>query len=233
MYVELHARSAFSFLQGASLPEEYADAAAKFDLPGDGPAGSRRRSTAPRASYAAMKKAGMRAHIGAEVLCTDGARYPLLVKNRTGYQNLCRLITRTKLRTEKHPKPGQEAAATPEELAEFAEGLICLTGDGDGPLALALRKGRRPRLPGTAAAHLRPRQCLCRTAAASRSRRRSAQPGRRRAGAQSADAAGRHQRRLPRAPRAARSARCLHLPAPQSDARQRRPPARRTMPSGI
>jgi len=139
-FIELHARSAFSFLQGASLPEEYADVAAKFDIPAmalldrDGVYGS------PR-FYMAMKKLGLRGHTGAEVLCTDGGRYPLLAKNRIGYQNLCRLITRTKLRTEKHPKPGREAAATPDELAEFSDGLLCLTGDGAGPLAVAIRKG--------------------------------------------------------------------------------------------
>jgi error-prone DNA polymerase len=139
-FVELHARSAFSFLQGASVPEEYADAAAKLDLSAialvdrDGFYGS------PR-FFLAMKKLGLRGHTGAEVRCTDGGRYPLLVKSRIGYQNLCRLITRTKLRTVKHPKPGEEAAATPEELEEFSEGLLCLTGDAEGPLAVALRRG--------------------------------------------------------------------------------------------
>jgi len=139
-YVELHARSAFSFLQGASLPEEYAETAAKFGMPAmalldrDGVYGS------PR-FFAAMKKHGLHGHTGAEVRCTDGSYYPLLVKSRAGYQNLCRLITRMKLRTAKHPKPGSEAAATPEEIAELSEGLICLTGDGDGPLAIAIRKG--------------------------------------------------------------------------------------------
>jgi hypothetical protein len=138
-FVELHARSAFSFLRGASVPEDYAAMAASLDLVAmamtdcDGLYGSAR-------FYLAMRKAGLRGHTGAEVLCTDGGRYPLLVKNRTGYNNLCRLITRTKLRTPKHPKPGQEAAATPAELEEFAEGLICLTGDGQGPLAAALRR---------------------------------------------------------------------------------------------
>jgi error-prone DNA polymerase len=139
-FVELHARSAFSFLQGAAVPEEYADVAAKLDLPAialtdrDGFYGS------PR-FYLGMKKLGLRGHTGTELLCTDGGRYPLLVKSRAGYQNLCRLITRTKLRTEKHPKPGDEAAATPEEFEEFSSGLICLTGDADGPLAVALRRG--------------------------------------------------------------------------------------------
>ncbi|MDQ6677788.1 MAG: error-prone DNA polymerase [Acidobacteriota bacterium] len=140
MYVELHARSAFSFLQGASVPEEYADVAANFDMPAmalldrDGFYGS------PR-FFSSMRKLKLRGHTGVELRCTDGGYYPLLAKSRTGYQNLCRLITRTKLRAGKHPRPGHEAAATPEEVAESSEGLICLTGDGDGPLAVAIRKG--------------------------------------------------------------------------------------------
>ena len=141
MYVELHARSAFSFLQGASLPEELVAVASTWQQPAlalldtDGVYG------APRFHLAA-KKVGLIAHIGAEITCTDGARYPLLVKSRAGYQNLCRLITRMKLRTEKHPKPGQEAAVTPDELAEFSDGLICLTGGEDGPLAVALKNNQ-------------------------------------------------------------------------------------------
>ncbi len=138
-YIELHARSAFSFLQGASLPEEYAALAREYGyaalalLDFDGFYGS------PRFHMAATK-AGVKAHIGAELLCTDGARYPLLVRNRTGYQNLCRLITRMKMRVPKNTP----AAATPGELGEFAEGLVCLTGDEAGPLARALvnKEGR-------------------------------------------------------------------------------------------
>ena len=65
---------------------------------------------------------------------------PVLVATRTGYQNLCRLITLMKLRVPKHAKPG-EVAATLDELAEHAEGLICLTGGDDGPLAHALGGG--------------------------------------------------------------------------------------------
>ena len=123
-YIELHARSAFSFLQGASLPEELVETAANFGYPAmalvdrDGVYG------APRFHQAA-KKAGIRAHIGAEITCTDGFQYPLLVENRAGYQNLCRLATRMKLRAKKG-----EGAATPEELAEFAKGLICLAPAG-------------------------------------------------------------------------------------------------------
>src|SRR5215471_390504 len=135
-YVELHARSAFSFLRGASPPEEYAAACSDFQqhamalLDIDGVYGS------PRFHLAA-EKTGVIAHIGAEVTCTDGGRYPLLCRNQKGYQNLCRLISLTKLRVGKH----EPTAATPEELAEYADGLICLTGDEHGPLAKALERG--------------------------------------------------------------------------------------------
>ena len=55
----------------------------------------------------------------------------------TGYQNLCRLITRTKLRVPKH----SDSSARLSELEEHAAGLICLTGDEHGPLARALQDG--------------------------------------------------------------------------------------------
>ncbi len=95
---------------------------------------------APR-FHLAMEKKNLKGYLGSEVACTDGARYPLLISNRGGYRNLCRMITRAKLRTSKHPKPGKEAAVTREELAEFSEGLLCFTGAEDGPLAQGLQKG--------------------------------------------------------------------------------------------
>ncbi|MEO7649884.1 MAG: DNA polymerase III subunit alpha, partial [Bryobacteraceae bacterium] len=142
-YIELHARSAFSFLRGACIPEDYADRCAGLGQAGmalldaDGVYG------APR-FHQAMEKKNLHGYVGAEVLCTDGARYPLLASSQRGYRNLCRMISRMKLRTGKHPKPGKEAAVTPEELAEFSQGLLCLTGADDGPLAQGLykKKGR-------------------------------------------------------------------------------------------
>ena len=125
MYVELHACSAFSFLRGASLPEDLAAQAAELGigavalLDRDGLYG------APR-FHAAAKQAGLRTHIGAEVTATDGHIHPLLAANRAGYQNLCRLITRMKLRA-----PKGEGAATLEELAEHAGGLVCLAHEPD------------------------------------------------------------------------------------------------------
>jgi error-prone DNA polymerase len=135
MYTELHARSAFSFLEGASVPEELAAAcnthgmSAMAVLDRDGVYG------APR-FYLAAKKLPVKAHIGAEVTSAFGWRYPLLVKSREGYQNLCRLITRMKLRARKG-----EGHVEREELAGLHAGLICLTGGEEGPLAAALASG--------------------------------------------------------------------------------------------
>jgi error-prone DNA polymerase len=187
MYIELHSRSAFSFLEGASIPEKLVEMGANLGMPAmalldrDGVYGS------PRFHLAA-KKIGIKAHIGAEVTCnafspqrcgvtektqnTDAVeiakavqchpersrtrsganrpaeskdpysqkcdsaeiRLPLLVASRTGYQNLCRLLTKMKLRA------GQKEGACAEEqdFTEHAEGLICLTGGDEGPLAAAL-----------------------------------------------------------------------------------------------
>src|ERR1700716_2959019 len=124
-YVELNARSAFSFLEGASLPEELVSTAADFGMGALGLIDRDGVYGAPRFHMAA-KKAGIRAHIGAEVTCVDGYRYPLLAESRMGYQNLCRLITRMKMRAKKG-----EGAATQEEFAEFANGLVCLAPADD------------------------------------------------------------------------------------------------------
>src|SRR6266481_5959196 len=140
MYVELHSRSAFSFLEGASIPEELIAVCANLGMPGmalldrDGIYGS------PRFHLAA-KKPGLKAHIGAEVTCAafspqrhrGGFRLPLLVASRAGYQNLCRLITKMKLRVGR--KEG--ASASSSDFIEHADGLICLTGGQEGPLAAA------------------------------------------------------------------------------------------------
>ncbi|HTX39213.1 MAG TPA: error-prone DNA polymerase [Bryobacteraceae bacterium] len=121
MYAELHARSAFSFLEGSCLPEELAGACAAYGMPAMAIMDRNGVYGAPRFHMAA-KKAGVRAHIGSEITCTNGLSYPLLVENREGYRNLCRLVTRMKLRA-----PKGEGAATLEEIAEFSPGLVCLT----------------------------------------------------------------------------------------------------------
>ena len=174
MYIELHARSAFSFLEGASVPEELAEVCAQHQMPAmalldrDGVYG------APRFHLAA-KQFDIKAHIGAEitsllpsplrrssetpVLGSEqvAKRVSLLCASRQGYQNLCRLVTRMKLRApkypvarshrpntnEKHPFLDSPAIASMADLAEYAAGLICLTGGEEGLLADALAKGGR------------------------------------------------------------------------------------------
>ena len=131
-YVELHARSAFSFLEGASLPEELASRTAQLEQKAIAITDAHGVYGAPRL-YLAAKQLGIKALLGAEVASEEGCRYALLVENRTGYQNLCRLITRTKLRDGKPGKPENPFART-EDFAEYAEGLVCLTGGDEGPL---------------------------------------------------------------------------------------------------
>ena len=123
-YVEFHARSAFSFLEAASLPEDLVQRCADLGHAAVALMDRDNLCGAPR-FYMAAKKLGMKAHLGAEITGTDGDFYPLLAENRTGYQNLCRLITSMKLRA-----PKGEAAASFGELREFSEGLVCLTGEG-------------------------------------------------------------------------------------------------------
>jgi len=117
-FVDFHTRSAFSYLEAASLPEDLVQRASEL---GHGAMALMDRDNlcgAPR-FYMAAKKIGAKAHIGAEITREDGNLYPLLVENRTGYQNLCRLITSMKLRA-----PKGEAAASQEELERFSAGLV-------------------------------------------------------------------------------------------------------------
>ncbi len=137
-YVELHARSAFSFLEGASLPEALAAVCSVQEIPAMALLDRNGVYGSPR-FHMATKTTGTRAHVGAEVTITDEhgtTNYPVLCQSRAGYQNLCRLITKTKLRAPKHAA----AAATLSDLEEHASGLVCLTGDECGPLANALQR---------------------------------------------------------------------------------------------
>src|SRR6476661_10352575 len=119
MYIELHSRSAFSFLEGSSVPEDLIACCAALKMPAmalldrDGVYG------APRFHLAA-EKAGIRAHIGAELTCGAGS-VAVLAETREGYQNLCRLVTRMKLRAKRG-----EGEVTREEPGEFSRGLVCI-----------------------------------------------------------------------------------------------------------
>src|SRR3954471_9102767 len=120
-YIELHAHSAYSFLDGASLPEELAVRAAELGYPAlaltdhDGVYGSLEFAYAARA-------VGVRAITGAEVTLADGSHLTLLVETPRGYSNLCRLLTASHAR--ERLNPGLE----PDLLVELNEGLVCLSG---------------------------------------------------------------------------------------------------------
>jgi len=150
-YIELHAASAFSFLAGASQPEALIERAAELSMPALALA-DRNGLYGVARFHTMAKKTGVRAHIGAEIAVSsfgnmltppdwlphecpaEPPRLVLLCASQTGYQNLCQLITRFKMRE----ATKAEGAATLDDLEEFSDGLICLTGGDEGPLAAAL-----------------------------------------------------------------------------------------------
>src|SRR5689334_23468506 len=127
-YVELHAHSAYSFLDGASQPEELAARAAELGYEAlaltdhDGVYGSLEFAHAAKAF-------GVRPITGAEVTLADGSHITLLVETQEGYSNLCRLITAAHEGT--RPKDGREAlepTVALELVEELNGGLVCLSG---------------------------------------------------------------------------------------------------------
>jgi error-prone DNA polymerase len=142
VYVELHAHSAYSFLDGASLPEELAARAAELGYEAlaltdhDGVYGSLEFAHAAKAF-------GVRPITGAEVTLADRSHVTLLVETAQGYANLCRLLTAAHART----RDGTELAPPALDaklLAELNEGLVCLSG--------CARHGLAVRSPNEAAA---------------------------------------------------------------------------------
>ena len=141
MYVELHARSAFSFLEGACLPEELAAVCAELEIAGMAITDRDGMYGAPRFHSEAVRRK-IKSHIGAEITLRDlrirqSNRLPVIAASRIGYQNICRLATQMKLRVPKN----EPCFTCEEEIATFSEGLICLTGDEGGPLACSLAQG--------------------------------------------------------------------------------------------
>ena len=171
-YAELRVASAFTFLNGSSLPEDLVARAAQLGLPAAALIDVNGVYGAPR-FYKAAREAGIKALVGAEVVLEPGeplpssgsgprgllpetlpAREPprhplrfhdahprltLLVADRSGYRNLCRLLTAAARRG-----PKGEARADWEMIAAHGGGLHCLTGGAEGPLAGRLRE-RGPR----------------------------------------------------------------------------------------
>ncbi|HEY7373600.1 MAG TPA: error-prone DNA polymerase, partial [Polyangia bacterium] len=125
-YVELRCRSAFSFLDGASLPEDLVAAAADGDHEALALADRDGVYGAPR-FFAAARRTGLRPIVGAEISLAAGAPpVLLLVEDRRGYQNLCQLITAAKVDSGKQKSDPLDAPA--ELLAAHAGGLTVLAG---------------------------------------------------------------------------------------------------------
>src|SRR2546423_10931285 len=129
-YVELHAHSSYSFLDGASLPEELAIRAAEPGYPAlaltdhDGVYGSLEFAHA-------AKHFGVRPITGAEVTLADRSHVTLLVESQQGYSNLCRLLTAAHAHTRtpgKESQPPSDPALDQAMLEELSDGLVCLSG---------------------------------------------------------------------------------------------------------
>src|SRR5438046_3016320 len=135
MYTELHCHSAFSFLDGASLPEQLALTASQLGYSGVA-------LTDHNGLYGSMafaheaKQLGLQAITGAEVTLLDGAHVTLLAETPVGYANLCRLTTAAHLGRADRRDPRLDFAS----LEARHEGLIVLSGCRSGLLPSVLQR---------------------------------------------------------------------------------------------
>jgi error-prone DNA polymerase len=121
-YVPLWCKSNFSFLEGASHPDELVEEAHRLGMPAlaltdrDGVYGIVR-------AHVKARELGLKLIVGSQVSEADGSTIVLLVQDRGGYANLCRLLTIGRLRSEKG-----ESAVSWEEVCRHASGLIAVWG---------------------------------------------------------------------------------------------------------
>src|SRR5437660_4992309 len=126
-YVELHCHSAFSFLDGASLPDELV--ASALELGHEALALTDHNSVSGSMEFAVAARAlRLRPIHGAEVDLDDGRHLTLLVEDAGGWSNLCRILTRAHAHTREKPGPPSQAFAELADVLEHAEGLVCLSG---------------------------------------------------------------------------------------------------------
>lgn len=150
MYTELHLHTAYSFLDGASLPEDYIAMARHLGYTSlaitdhDGLHGAMEFAQAATA-------AGIHPIIGAEVTLADGSHLTLIAETRVGYANLCRLLTA--IHHDRPPLPVMLDAPDDDQtgddlilshLPDYASGLILLTGCRHGQLAQLVDSGNLP-----------------------------------------------------------------------------------------
>ena len=159
-YVELHAHSAFSFLDGASHPIELVAAAAEQGHAAmaltdhDGLHGAMEFAQA-------AKHRGVRPITGAEVTLDDGSHLTLLCEDRAGYRNLCLLLTKAYEGTREWSesgtaRPARDPSVRLEDVERHAEGLVCLSGCArEGAVAARVERGQDARAAAIARRLLR------------------------------------------------------------------------------
>ncbi len=130
MFIELHAHSCFSLLDGVATPEALVARAAELEMPALALTDHDAVYGLP-AFEAAAEGHGLHAILGAELTLENGAHLTLLAENQAGYANLCRLITAGRLNAAKGESRLPRAA-----LAEHTDGLIALTGCRRGDVAV-------------------------------------------------------------------------------------------------
>jgi error-prone DNA polymerase len=138
-YVELHCHSAYSFLDGVSLPEELVRRASELGHGAIALTDHNSLSGSMELAQAA-KSYGVRAIHGAEIdltTCAGGGESPrhitLLVRDRRGWSNLCRIVTLAHAHTREGPSRREITGPSVDLQAvlDHAEGLVCLTGCAD------------------------------------------------------------------------------------------------------
>jgi error-prone DNA polymerase len=126
-YTELHCHSAFSFLDGASLPDELV--ATALELGYEALALTDHNSVSGSMEFAVAARAmGLRPIHGAEVDLDDGRHLTLLVEDAKGWASLCRILTRAHAHTREQPGPPAQAYVALDAVLEHAAGLVCLSG---------------------------------------------------------------------------------------------------------
>src|SRR5918912_3794023 len=123
-YVELHCHTAFSFLDGASHAVELAAAAAEQGHAAIGVTDHDGLYGAMELAQAA-KPLGVRTIVGSELTLDDGHHVTLLCEDRTGYGNLCKLITRAHEGTRERPTEPRPPSVSIEDVERHADGLVC------------------------------------------------------------------------------------------------------------
>lgn len=134
-FVHLHVHSQYSFLDGASPIDKLLEKASELNMTALAITDHNRLTGAIK-FYDKARAIGIKPIIGAEVTIEGDYHLTLLCKNATGYSNLCKLITQVHLHNR-----NREPVASKKALRQYSEGLICLSGCGQGELPALFKQG--------------------------------------------------------------------------------------------